>query len=130
MQIYLQEKDETMLTRIDEKLGTAMQKFSGSRRPDWLWDHLPPWQKAPGYINLRMIIWLYNLFHAWDMKQYARDRYAMLGTGSEWIPGNNGAAVEKVDFSTLQTGKEYSSAELKELVIKAHERLSQADPAP
>ena len=127
---YLQDKGDEMLTRIENKLGTAMQKFSGSRRPDWLWDHLPPWQKVPGYINLRMIIWLYNLFHAWDMKQYARDRYAMLGTGSEWVPGNNGAAVEKVDFSTLQTAKEYSPAELKELVIKAHERLSQADPAP
>ena len=127
---YLQKKGEPMLNHIDDRLSIAMQKFSGSRRPDWLWDSLPPWQKAPGYINLRMILWLYNLFHAWDMRDYARDRYAKLGTGSEWIPGNDGSAVEKIDFSTLETIKDCSSAEVKELVIKAHGELYEPDPAP
>lgn len=127
---YLQQKDDPVLNRIDERLGTAMQKFSGNRRPDRLWDSLPPWQKVPGYINLRMIIWLYNLFHAWDMKQFARDRYEKLGTGSEWIPGNDGSAAQNIDFSTLQTIKDCSPAEIKELVIKAHGVLSQTDAAP
>lgn len=125
---YLQENDQELLIQIDNNLSAAVQKCSGSRRPDSLWNHLPPWEQAPGNINLRMISWLYNLYRAWDMKQYARDRYANLGTGSGWVPGNNGTAAEKMDFSTLQPHGHYCSAEIKELVIKAHGLLSQADP--
>lgn len=125
---YLQQEDYSLIARIDDKLATTMQKTVGSTRPDSLWHHLPPWELAPGNMNLRMITWLCNLYQAWDMRHYARDRYAKLGSGSTWVPGNNGAAVKYQDFSALQSSQTPSPAELKELVITAHELLSSKTP--
>lgn len=121
---FLEKTDFNLIDTITGLLETAMQESSGNRRPDYLWDHLPAWEQAPGNINLRMISWLFNLCRGWDLHQYARDRYEKLGTGSSWISGNNGAAVKELDFSGLALPDTINSAEIKELIRKAHDLLS------
>ena len=125
---YIQQQNHEPLTTIEHRLSDAMRTVSGYQRPDQLWNSLPPWELAPGNINLRMIVWLYNLYRAWDMKQYALDRYQKLGTGSEWVQGNNGAAAGKLDFSALPHLDTITSNELQDLVTTAHQVLSQAVP--
>jgi len=126
---YLQVEDYSPVNRIDDNLATAMFKMTGSKRPDSLWHQLPPWELSPGNMNLRMITWLYNLYRAWDMKAYARDRYEKLGSGSPWIPGANGAAAKNLDFSELQLGEAPCPDEIKKLVMDAHELLSRNNRA-
>ncbi len=66
--------------------------------------NLPQWYETPGGINIPVLIWLSNLVDAWDMKDFAKSRYQLLGNGSHWFPGNNANELD-TDISADQLFK-------------------------
>jgi predicted aldo/keto reductase-like oxidoreductase len=69
---------------------------------DWVntWEiGLPTPEDTPGNINIRVILWLRNLALAYDMIEYGKMRYNLLGNGGHWFPGKNAKKVQKLDFS-------------------------------
>ncbi len=132
---YLEKGSRKEVDRIDHLLSSRMEKQTGAKRPDAHWDDIPPWDQIPGYVNLRLILWLYNLYRGWGMEKYSRDRYAKLDRGSAWVPGCSGKNAEKIDFSEIkQYGtqkKQYgklTAVQIKELVVNAHKVLAVNPP--
>lgn len=118
--------DRTAFNKANQQLKKAMYNTTGFERPDHFWDLLPTWDKAPGNINIRMVVWLSHLYRAWGMESYGKERYAMLNRGSAWVPGNDGAQAAALDFSEIALPDELSSEQLRHMLIEAHELLQKS----
>ena len=70
-----------------------------------------------------MILWLRNLAIAYDMLEYAKTRYNLLGHGSHWFPGANAEQVEKYDLSKC-LAKNPHADKIPDILQYAHQLLT------
>jgi predicted aldo/keto reductase-like oxidoreductase len=119
----LERADRAALHQVEARLRNTMMETTGHQRPDHFWHSFPGWDQAPGNINIKMTLWLANLYRGWDMKSFARERYAMLNKGSSWVQGNDGARAADLDFSATMQPEGWSADRLKELLTEAHRLL-------
>lgn len=84
---------------------------------------LPPHEATPGGLNIPIILWLRNLAIAYDMVDYARMRYNLLGQASHWFPGTR---AEQVDRQALKACLQNSphADKIPDLLLETHQLLA------
>jgi len=119
-----------LLDRADEILPPIMARLEGEMErtlgAEWArtWDQgLPDWDETPGEINMRWILRLRNLAIAFDMVEYGKMRYNMIGNGGHWFPGQNAAKVGELDLAPALTHSPHADA-IPGALAEAHTMLA------
>ncbi len=83
---------------------------------------LPSCDETPGRLNIPMILWLRNLAIAYDMVDFAKMRYNLMGQGSHWFPG---ARADAIDPAALRSCLQHSphADKIPTLLTEAHQLL-------
>ncbi|MCF4969569.1 aldo/keto reductase [Nostoc sp. CMAA1605] len=96
---------------------------------DWVktWQtNLPTWQETPGQINIRMVLWLWNLATAYDLVEYGKMRYNLLGNGSHWFPGNKADKIAELDLRQCLAQSPHAD-KIPQVLAQAHNMLVGAE---
>lgn len=118
--------DHDLINAVAGRWQAAMEAATGEGRPDAHWSRYPPWEEVPGYINIRFILWLHHLVEGWGLLEYARERYALLGRETGWVPGNTAAGVDRCDLGEIARAAEVAPEDLVRRLRLAHQRLQGA----
>jgi predicted aldo/keto reductase-like oxidoreductase len=93
---------------------------------EWVktWDvNLPSYETTPSQVNIRVILWLLNLAIAYDLVDYAKMRYNLLGNGSNWFPGNKADQLDQLDLRPYLAHSPQAD-QIPQMLAKAHQILN------
>jgi len=120
----LLEKQETggMVRGIARCLEDEFHRVNGWPMPS-RWDRdLPLFGDVPGGINLQEIVRLWSLDRGFDMPDYGKLRYNLLGSGGHWFPGVNAANIDELAIREIGEQSFLGDA-LPSILADAHARF-------
>ena len=97
-----------LLPPIIDRLEAEAKKVLGKEWIDNWQRGLPNYQDTPGNINLHTILWLRNLAIAYDLVEYSKMRYNLLGNGGHWFPGQKADKLAEFDLSQCLQNSPFS----------------------
>lgn len=118
---FLDRADEILLpilARLEQAAIAALGE-------DWVktWHvGLPKYHETPGNINIHTILWLRNLAIAYDLLDYTKSRYSLLGNGGHWLPGNNAERVSQLNLEPCLVRSPHAQ-QIPTLLADAHRLL-------
>ncbi len=116
------DKPEEILPPILEKLENEAKRVLGAEWVKTWQTGLPSHEDTPNNINIPIILWLRNLTLAYDMKEYGKMRYNLLGSASHWFPGNKADKLAEFDLSECLKDSPYAD-KIPQLLAEAEKLL-------
>lgn len=117
-----------LMPPIVGRLRKAMTDAVGADLADRFAEGLPDWEQSPGYMNMPIMLWLRNLALAYDMQEYARMRYNLLGNGGHWFPGLNASRINELDLTKSIADSPFAK-QIPQWLRETHELLGGATVA-
>ncbi|MCH7958922.1 MAG: aldo/keto reductase [Candidatus Hydrogenedentes bacterium] len=108
---------------VIERLEAELSRVLGEEWAETWNQGLPEWNDTPGEINMPWILRLRNLALAYDMVEYGKMRYNMLGNGGHWFPGAKASAVGEIDLSACLANSPHA-ASIPTALAEAHTLLA------
>ncbi|MEH2359385.1 aldo/keto reductase [Nostoc sp.] len=96
---------------------------------DWVksWQtNLPTFDQTPGEVNIPVILWLRNLAIAYDLVNYGKMRYNLLGNADHWFPGNKADRLDELNLRQCLAGNPHAD-KIPQLLEQAHQMLAGAE---
>ncbi len=123
--VALMNRTDELIDPIIEKLSDAMQEATGVRHPEDMSKGMPDHSLVPGELNLEIMLWLRNLAVGWDMTEYGKMRFNLLGSGGPWFPGAKPDSLDGIDPADLikAAGDSTYAQKVPELLREAVELL-------
>jgi len=118
----LLDKADEVLPPILARLETEAMRILGETWVKTWHIGLPSQEETPGNINIPVILWLRNLALAYDMYDYAKMRYNLLGNGSHWFPGQKAEKVQGFDLHQCLINSPHAD-KIPALLAEAHQLL-------
>ncbi len=117
----LKEKVTTIVTHLDQEMAQIVDA-------NWPQDYLtgiPEWHALPGRMNVQGMLWLWSLRQAFDLADYAKFRYNLLGVSEHWFPGENGEHIAEINQTALRESLKESPYQNKvmEILASLHDQL-------
>jgi len=123
--VALYERRHEFLKPTMERLQAAMEAAVGKDFAHRFEEGLPSWHQTPNEINIPVITWLWTLLKAFDMEEYGRMRYNLLGNGGHWFPGKQADGIENLDLRPFLSASPFAD-KIVEAVREAHAALKTA----
>ncbi len=99
--LSLFDRAEELIGPIEERLGKAMRQATGVDHPEDMGRGMPDHKDVPGELNLEIMLWLRNLTVGWDMLDYGKMRFNLLGNADAWFPGGKPSNLHDIDPAEL-----------------------------
>jgi predicted aldo/keto reductase-like oxidoreductase len=84
---------------------------------------LPSYEDTPGHVNIPVILWLRNLAIAYNMIDYAKMRYNLLGNASHWFPGEKANRIKDLDLRACLAHSPHAD-KIPDLLAQTHRLLA------
>lgn len=124
--VELLDRADELLPPILARLEQALIEQVGEHYAKTWHQGLPRYDQTPGQVNIPFILLLRNLVLAYDLVDYAKSRYNLLGNAGSWLPGQR---ADKVDAEALRPYLIHSPHRdrIPALLQEAHRLLSGAE---
>ena len=112
-----------VLEPIEKRLHAELVKTLGREWVEKWHVGLPEVEQTPGGVNVFEILRLRNFAKAFDMIEFGKMRYNLLGNGDHWFPGNKAGNLKGLDFSKALKDSPFA-AQIPAALAEAHALLS------
>jgi uncharacterized protein len=119
---FVEQADQVLpqiLARLEE---AAVERLGEEWYKTW---HvgLPSPEHTPGRLNIPIILWLRNLAIAYDMVDFAKMRYNLLGQASHWFPGARAETIRPDELRDCLRQSPHGDR-IPALLMEAHQLLA------
>jgi uncharacterized protein len=112
----------SVVAPIVQTLEAAFRAALGDDFARRWFEGLREWNELPGKINVRRILWLRNLVLAYDLLEFAQERYMSMSPTDIWVPGARAAAFDDAEMTAALPDSPFA-AEIPGLLHDAHKLL-------